>query len=140
MPTKTIYHNYTTYPDITSSNRDAIVLCMSRILPTSFDKIFPEYRTATIRCTVNSLEQDTFSLEGEDCKLFLKQLEEYKYYYEGKHAGVYTGNLYHIDIIDQEKNEWMFTFIISDKAFLYTDTKQYRLEGDVKALLNGLQS
>ena len=118
----------------------AIVLCMSRILPTSFDKIFPEYRTATIRCTVNSLEQDTFSLEGEDCKLFLKQLEEYKYYYEGKHAGVYTGNLYHIDIIDQEKNEWMFTFIISDKAFLYIDTKQYRLEGDVKALLNGLQS
>ena len=118
----------------------AIVLCMSRILPTSFDKIFPEYRTATIRCTVNSLEQDTFSLEGEDCKLFLKHLEEYKYYYEGKHAGVYTGNLYHIDIIDQEKNEWMFTFIISDKAFLYTDTKQYRLEGDVKALLNGLQS
>ena len=118
----------------------AIVLCMSRILPTSFDKIFPEYRTATIRCTVNSLEQDTFSLEGEDCKLFLKQLEEYKYYYEGKHAGVYTGSLYHIDIIDQEKNEWMFTFIISDKAFLYIDTKQYRLEGDVKALLNGLQS
>ena len=78
-------------------------------------------------------------MEGEDCKLFLKQLEEYKYYYEGKHAGVYTGNLYHIDIIDQEKNEWMFTFIISDKAFLYTDTKQYRLEGDVKALLNGFR-
>ena len=31
MPTKTIYHNYTTYPDITSSNRDAILYVAKNI-------------------------------------------------------------------------------------------------------------
>ena len=117
-----------------------VVLCLGRILPITFEKIVPEYRTCTTRCAVNSLEQNTFLIKAEYCKLFLEQLEGYKYYYEWKHGKIYEGNLYHLDIINENTNELISTIVISDKAILYTDANQYRLEGDIKELWGWLKA
>lgn len=106
----------------------ASILYFRYVKPRKFSDFIELSENNIDSCTIDSIDQKTIVLNGEELSTFITVLNNTHYYPKGKYKNVLIGNLYHIHFISNSNNKKnvILSMIISDKNIAYIKHYQYK--------------
>lgn len=110
------------------------VVLYDRMVPKEFAEVFSEVKGNLVSCELHYLMNDaSVRLEGEQFQEFLELLENADYYYGGRMDEVLYGDMYFIEMYDENENQSVF-IQLTDEYNIYYNDKAYDFRDDKEIL------